>query len=380
MTMSPDVEPPLVSIVTPVYNGEKYLRECIESVLVQTYTRWHYVIVDNCSTDRTFEIASEYAARDPRIRVVRNQQFARVVKSYNIALRQTSADSAYTKVVAADDWLFPECLERMVALAEAHPRVAIVGAYQLAGTGVAFPGLPYPIKVISGPDVCRMQLMGGPYVFGTPTSVLLRSDIVRSREAFYNESNLHADDEACVEFLQHHDFGFVHQILTFRRDNEGSLTSVSQRLNTSAPGLLLLLVKYGSRYLTPEELNQRIAEVLAEYYWALGKDLLKCRDRKFWRYHRAKLAELGYPLSKLRLAVAALAVATDLLLNPKHSLETVFSRSQRGTRHAGFYRTDGRRSIIPVAGTASPASETHEAAAAAPRRRPTFLWRFAGRL
>ena len=64
--------PPLVSVVTPVYNGETTLCECIESVLAQTYPNWNYVIVDNCSTDRTHDIAQEYAVKDARIRVHRN--------------------------------------------------------------------------------------------------------------------------------------------------------------------------------------------------------------------------------------------------------------------------------------------------------------------
>src|SRR2546422_11003588 len=97
---------PLVSVVTPVYNGESYLRECIDSVLAQTYSNWDYTIVDNCSSDRTLEIALEYAARDSRIRVHRNEIFVRVNENFNNAVRQISAQSQYCKVVAADDWLF----------------------------------------------------------------------------------------------------------------------------------------------------------------------------------------------------------------------------------------------------------------------------------
>src|SRR5689334_20495375 len=100
---------PLVSIVTPVYNGEAYLRECIESVLSQTYSNWDYTIVNNCSTDRTLEIAEEYAARDSRIRICSGDTFVRVVENHNRAFRQISPKSAYCKVLAADDWLFPEC-------------------------------------------------------------------------------------------------------------------------------------------------------------------------------------------------------------------------------------------------------------------------------
>ena len=70
---------PLVSVVTPVYNGEHCLRACIESVLAQTYSNWDYTIVNNCSADRTLDIAHEYAARDSRIRVCTNDSFVRVI-------------------------------------------------------------------------------------------------------------------------------------------------------------------------------------------------------------------------------------------------------------------------------------------------------------
>jgi len=57
---------PLVTVLTPLYNGEKYLAECIESVLNQTYLHWNYVIVNNCSTDGSLAIAASYAAKDRR--------------------------------------------------------------------------------------------------------------------------------------------------------------------------------------------------------------------------------------------------------------------------------------------------------------------------
>jgi glycosyltransferase involved in cell wall biosynthesis len=57
-------EQPLVWVTTPVYNGERFLAECIESVLAQTYENWQYTIVDNCSSDGTAQIVRDYAARD----------------------------------------------------------------------------------------------------------------------------------------------------------------------------------------------------------------------------------------------------------------------------------------------------------------------------
>jgi glycosyltransferase involved in cell wall biosynthesis len=318
---------PLVSVVTPVYNEERHLAECIESVLAQTHAHWDYVIIDNCSTDRTPEIAREYAARYPRIRVQRNKELVRVIENHNIAVRQISPQSKYCKVIAADDWLFPECLEKMVGLAEAHPSVSIVQAYKLAGNEVGSDGLPYPSTVVPGRDACRLWLLGGgPSIFGAPSTLMYRSDIVRSRHAFYNESNLHADTEVCLEFLEHSDYGFVHQVLTFQRLREESMTSYSQTFQTYLPRRLYDLVTYGPKYLSAEEIERAIREHLKDYYSYLGWQVLKGRNQKFWGLHRGKLASLGYPLRPARLAAHTLLYVLDNLLNPKRAVEKAIQR------------------------------------------------------
>jgi hypothetical protein len=253
---------------------------------------------------------------DPRIRIWNSDTFVRVEQSYNNAFRQISPASEYCKVVGADDTLFPECLAKMVEVAEAHPTVAIVGAYGLMGTKVEWQGLPYPSTIVSGREVCRNQLLDGPYIFGTATSVLFRSSIVRSRHAFYNESNIHCDSEACLEFLEHNDFGFVHQVLTVQGVRGDSLTSFSQIMQTYLPRTLLELVRYGPKYLTAEELDARIREHLKRYYRYLGKQIYARRDREFWNYHKLQLAALGYPVNKGRLATAATSYALDYV-NPK---------------------------------------------------------------
>ena len=323
---------PLVSVVTPVFNGERYLRECIESVLAQTYSRWDYTIVNNCSTDRTLDIAREYSARDSRIRIHDNETFVRVIPNHNIAFRLISPQSKYCKVVQADDWLFPECIEKMVGLAEEHPTVAIVGSYGLWGKRVAWDGLPYPSTVLTGREVCRAKLLDGIYVFGAPTSLLFRSDIVRSRDSFYNESLLHADKEVCLEFLQHHDFGFVHQVLTFTRVREESLTSMSDALQMTWPSILYDLVKYGPKYLSEDELKGRVDEHLRHYYRFLGEQVYRRRGHEFWSFHRGKLASVGYPLSMARLAASVVSYVLDLVLNPKRFVEAIVRRLHRRKR------------------------------------------------
>ena len=81
---------PLVTVLTPVYNGEAYFAECIESVLSQTYQNFEYIIVNNCSTDRSLEIAKTYAARDSRVRIHTNEKFVDVIANHNTAFRLMS--------------------------------------------------------------------------------------------------------------------------------------------------------------------------------------------------------------------------------------------------------------------------------------------------
>jgi hypothetical protein len=167
-------------------------------------------------------------------------------------------------------------------------------------------------------------------VFGAPTSVLYRADIVRSREAFFNESNLHADSEACFQVLQHCDFGFVHQVLTCRGEElEGSLGALAGNLGFHWTGAFAELVTYGPRYLTEDELNRRIRVQLRRYYQYLGRQLYAGRNAQFWTLHREKLRALGFPLSRVRVAFHAALCPVELLLEPKWMVQKI-GRMLRG--------------------------------------------------
>lgn len=311
--------PPRVSIVTPLYNNAEHLSECMESILAQTYQNWDCTIVNNRSTDASAEIAGRYAATDRRIRVHHNSTFLPAIANHNAALRLISPESKYCKVVFADDWIFPECLERMVALAEAHPSVGIVGAYVLEGTNITCTGLPYPSTALSGRELCRLHFLDRVHVFGSANSLLYRADLVRNRDPFYNEANIHADNEVCFALLTDCDFGFVHQVLTFTRLRAGSLNTTSSQMHTVLANSLRELVLYGPSYLSQPELKERIRDHLAKYYRSLGKNLLLGRNEDFWAYHKGKMAELGMPFSRLRLTRGLLAAISEAALNPQRS-------------------------------------------------------------
>ena len=304
---------PLVSVVTPVYNGEPYLSECIESVLSQRYENWEYVIVDNCSTDRSVEISQKYSASDTRIRLVKNTEHLDVIPNFNRALRYISPASEYFKVIHADDWIFPDCLREMVALAESNPTVGLVSAYRQEENEVTLDGLPLSASVISGRDICRAHLLGGVKVFGSPSSHLLRSATVRSREIFYDETILHADTEVCFEILKDWDFGFVHQVLTFTRRHNESVSSKAMRLGTrQIENVLGLLLKYGPAYLSENEMALQCKKVFRNYYRFLAQSALEVKGREFWDYQRSCLKQAGYPLSVAKLARFILLELLDL--------------------------------------------------------------------
>ena len=345
---------PLVSIVTPVYNGEAYLAECIESVLAQTYPLWDYTIVNNCSTDGTLEIAQKYAALDSRIRIHNNSTFVAAIENHNVAFRMISPESRYAKAVFADDWIFPECIGSMVSLAEAHPSAGVVGAYGLRRNRVIWNGLAYPDAVVSGRDICRLRFLENIYVFGGPTSHLVRSDLARRHDPLYDPTNIHADTEMCIRLMRESDFGFVHQVLTYTRDRSGSLTSAAEHFHTLITGELYDLVRYGREFLTPEEFGPCLDRHLWSYYHLLATGMLQGREPAFWDHQRRELAKMGLAMEQSRLAKALLANLADLALNPKQTLEQLVSGRSvltgRLKRLRSFWRGGRKLPTPPMVG------------------------------
>src|SRR5262249_17003034 len=233
-----------------------------------------------------------------------------------------SPQSKYCKLIFADDWIFPECIERMVSVAESAPAVGIVGAYVLQGKSVKCVGLPYRNTVFDGREICRRHFLNGLYVFESANAVLYRSDLVREKPTFYNERNIHADTEACFALLRDSDFGFVHQILTYTRVRPESLSSVSSDLQTYLAGMLRVLLVYGPEYLSEKELDSLIRRHAADYYRFLGKCLLLGR-RQIVKYHNEKLTEAGLRFEWPRVVAGMLSTVWKLALHPFSTGEKV---------------------------------------------------------
>ena len=107
-----------------VYNAARYVRAAIDSILIQTFTEFEFIIVDNCSSDRTVEIIESYG--DKRIILIKNNENVGQTKALNIGLQESSGN--YIARMDADDVCVPERLQLQYDFLEEHPEIAVVGS------------------------------------------------------------------------------------------------------------------------------------------------------------------------------------------------------------------------------------------------------------
>jgi len=114
---------PTVSVITAVYNAEKTLAQTIESVLSQTFEDFEYILVDDCSNDRSLQIMEEYARKDSRIKILKNKTNLKQAKTRNRAIRESKGK--YIANIDSDDLMKKDKLEKQVKFMEKNPNVDI---------------------------------------------------------------------------------------------------------------------------------------------------------------------------------------------------------------------------------------------------------------
>ncbi len=315
---------PTVSVVTPFYNTDEYLEECIEGVLGQTLEDFEYVLVDNASTDESLEIARAYEARDPRIRILHFDELLPQIPNYNRALRQVDPSASYCKIAQADDILLPRCLQAMVVRAESDPEIGLVGAYTILQNRVFLDGLDYFERVVEGNELCRRYLQDGPYLFGSPTSQLYRMADVQARDPFFPETGVIADADAAMDLVLDRRFGFVHETLTFIRTSNESITTTRGDFNIDALTRRVLLEKYGRRVMDEETFRRWRGILARRHYRVLGEGWLKRLGPKFWAFHREGMTDAGLEISRMGVAMGAAAVLFRYPLNLEQTMRELW--------------------------------------------------------
>ena len=120
----------MISIVVPIYNGEKYIEDCIRSILMQTYSDWELLLIDNASVDDSYEICKEFARRDDRIQVLHQHRNMGVSAARNLGIEKSRGE--FVTFIDADDWVETDYLDRLSAIQKKKKADLVICEYQKA--------------------------------------------------------------------------------------------------------------------------------------------------------------------------------------------------------------------------------------------------------
>ncbi len=225
-----------VSICIPTYNGAQYLRECLDSVLAQTWADYEVLLVDDQSTDETLEIAHAYAARDPRIRVLQNEHNLGLVGNWNRCIEL--AHGEWIKFVFQDDLIEPRCLELMIEAATGNQSIVCcrrrfifeegtdAQTRQYYETHLSLDTLFPKACEISAEDFGKAALSHiGVNFVGEPTAVMIHRSVFEKFGAFNPNLIMICDFEYWTRIAVHTGMTYVPQTLASFRVHQGSTSA-----------------------------------------------------------------------------------------------------------------------------------------------------------
>jgi glycosyltransferase involved in cell wall biosynthesis len=288
---------PLVSVVTPFFNAEKYFEEAIESVLAQTYDNWELLLVDDGSTDGSTAIAQRYAQQYPdKIRYLEHDRHQNRGKSVSRNLGITSGRGKYLALLDADDVFLPEKLEKQVAILESQPNTVMVYGptlYWYGWTGnpqdtqrdfIANLGVP-PDNLFEPPTLLTLYLRNGGIVPCT-CGLLARREVVQEVGAFEETIQYMYEDQVFLAKICIRAPVFVQSGCWDKyRQHPDSTSYVAIRSgeyhpskpNPSRRAFLTWLTEYVSEQgIEDAELWQALQKQLRPYHYPVFYHLLSC--------------------------------------------------------------------------------------------------------
>jgi len=271
-----------VVVITPFYNSEEGLTRCIESVLNQSFSNFEYILADNRSDDGSGHIARSYLEKDSRVRYRYFSEFVSQRENYNRALRELPASARYCKIVQADDFLYPSCLEEMLMLAALHPSAGVISSVRSIDGQQDPPNAHLVPEFGSGRDIARATILGKFYAFGSPTTVMYRGDLVRERVDFFRKGAFFDDTDAILELLKHSDFAFCQKRLTHTTRDPESILGRVLSFDISLLYRFMTARRIGRCFFSENELARLMHYLTRAYYDQFVRSLVHRHDR--WNY------------------------------------------------------------------------------------------------
>ena len=217
---------PLISIIVPVYNSEKFLSECINSIICQTFTSWELLLIDDGSTDKSAQICDAYALKDSRIKVFHKKN-AGVSSARNVGICHATGE--WVSFIDADDIVHNRFLEGMYMPLLNGESVDFVhgGCFNMKGGKITSINQSYNNYVDSDPSYVISNLRG--LVF----SKLFRLSNIKNSSLYFDERMKIAEDMAfTIDYmLTVRKYAFVSEIgYYYRVDNMDSATRTKRIL------------------------------------------------------------------------------------------------------------------------------------------------------
>ena len=202
-----------ILVFVPTYNSEKYLRQCLDSVLQQTFQDWQCVISDDASTDKSVEIAREYEKIDSRFKVLTHEKNVGAANNWNRA--KENNNSFATKILCADDYLLKDALKEQLDILQINQTAIVFSErYIVFPSGKKLhPRLPKYASKISFNDAFKFYINLGRNIFGEPVTALFRTDLFVKSEGFYPKFEYSLDTSGYMAIARGHDVTFDNSIV-----------------------------------------------------------------------------------------------------------------------------------------------------------------------
>jgi len=202
-----------ILVFVPTYNSEKYLRQCLDSVLKQTFKDWQCVISDDASTDKSVEIAREYEKIDSRFKVLTHEKNVGAANNWNRA--KENNNSFATKILCADDYLLKDALRRQLDILQRNQTAIVFSErYIVFPSGKKIhPRLPKYASNISFNGAFKYYINLGRNIFGEPVTALFRTDLFVKSEGFYPKFEYSLDTSGYMAISRGNDVTFDNYVV-----------------------------------------------------------------------------------------------------------------------------------------------------------------------